>query len=224
MIQKIKSIEDALAPVHDGSVIMIGGSMALGTPEILIDELVRKGVRNLTLICNDGGVPGRGVSKLIKNGQIRHLITTHVGLNPDVTTWCNEGKLEVTLVPQGTFAERIRAAGAGLGGILTATGIGTEVQEGKQVIHVNDKDYLLELPLYADVALIRGSVVDDMGNTEFFGTTSNWNPLMASAADYVVVSACKMVKRGEIDPHLVMTPGIFIDAIVEGEKEWDEIL
>ena len=223
MIDKRCSAEKAIERIVDGSTIMVGGSMALGAPEQLIDALVRKGVRNLTVICNDGGVPGRGTSKLIKAGLVSHLITTHVGLNPEVTEQCIEGKLKVTLIPQGTFAERIRAGAAGLGGILTPTGLGTVVEEGKQIIEVEGKRYLLEIPLRAEVALIRGSVVDDMGNIQYYGTTNNWNSLMAGAADFVAVTARKVVPRGQIDPHLVMTPGIFIDAIVEGEVPWDQV-
>ena len=224
MIDKRCSAETAIEKIHDGSTVMIGGSMALGTPEQLIDALVRKGVRNLTVICNDGGVPGRGTSKLIHSGQISHLITTHVGLNPEVTEQANQGKLKVTLVPQGTFAERIRAGAAGLGGILTPTGLGTVVEEGKQIIEVGGKSYLLETPLRAEAALIRGSIADTQGNIQYYGTTNNWNSLMAGAAEWVAVSACQVVSPGEIDPHLVMTPGIFVDAIVEGEVTWDQVI
>lgn len=221
MMEKRMTIDEALSKIEDGASIMVGGSMALGTPEILIDALVEKGVKNLTIICNDGGIPGRGVSKLIHNRQVTRLIATHVGLNPEVTEQCREGFLQCELVPQGTFAERIRAAGAGLGGVLTPTGIGTMVAEGKDVIEVDGKRYLLEKPLRAEFALIRGSVVDDFGNVCYYGTTRNQSPMMATAADYVIASACKYVKRGEIDPHMVMTSGIFVDAIVEGEKIWE---
>ncbi len=224
MIEKRCSAEQVIERIRDGMTVMIGGSMALGAPEKLIDTLVQKGVQNLTVICNDGGVPGRGVSKLIHEGQVAHLITTHVGLNPEVTEQCNRGQLQVTLIPQGTFAERIRAGAAGLGGILTPTGIGTVVEEGKQIIEVEGRPYLLETPLRAEVALIRGSLVDDIGNIQYFGTTNNWNSLMAGAADFVAVSACQIIPRGQIDPHLIMTPGIFVDAIVEGEKPWDKVM
>lgn len=219
-MDKRMSAQQAVARIHDGARVMVGGSMALGTPEILIDALLERGVKDLTIICNDGGIPGHGVSRLIAAGQVRRLITTHVGLNPDVTRLYNAGELECVLMPQGTFAECIRAGGAGLGGVLTPTGLGTQVADGKQIIEIGGRDYLLELPLRADVALIRGSVVDTAGNVTYYGTTCNHNPLMASAADYVIVGACSIVERGGIDPHLVMTPGIFVDAIVEGEPEW----
>ncbi|MBR0599411.1 CoA transferase subunit A, partial [Sinanaerobacter chloroacetimidivorans] len=169
MKNKIKTAQEAIAPIQDGATIMVGGFMATGTPEILIDALVEKGVKNLTIICNDAGVPGRGIGKLLTNGQIKTLIASHVGLNPEVAQRMNtdvpEDKLECVLVPQGTLAERIRAGGAGLGGFLTPTGVGTIVAEGKQVINVEGKDYLLEKPLKADFALIRGSVTDEFGNT-----------------------------------------------------------
>lgn len=219
-MNKRMTVQEAIAPIQDGASIMVGGSMALGTPELLIDALVEKGVKNLTIICNDGGIPGHGVSKLIHNHQVSQLIATHVGLNPEVTEQSLAGTLNCILLPQGTFAERVRAGGAGLGGFLTPTGIGTVVAEGKPVIEVDGKQYLLEKPLRADFALLRGSVVDDFGNITYLGTTCNQSSLMATAADHVIVSACEYVPRGEIDPHMVMTSGIFVNAIVEGEPEW----
>lgn len=224
MKNKIMTAQEAVAPIQDGATIMVGGFMACGTPEILIDALVEKGVKNLTIICNDAGVPGRGVGKLLSNGQIKTLIASHVGLNPEVAQRMNtdvpEDKLECILVPQGTLAERVRAGGAGLGGFLTPTGVGTIVAEGKQVINIDGRDYLLEKPLKADFALIRGSVTDKFGNTTYNGTTRTFNPMMATAADHVIVGACEIVEIGEIHPNNVVTSGIFVDAIVGGEKPW----
>ena len=224
MKSKIITAKEAVARIIDGSTIMVGGFMACGTPEILIDALVEKGVKNLTIICNDAGVPGRGVGKLLTNGQIKTLIASHVGLTPEVAQRMNtdvpEDKLECILVPQGTLAERIRAGGAGLGGFLTPTGVGTIVAKGKQVINVEGRDYLLEKPLKADVALIRGSVTDKFGNTTYNGTTRTFNPMMAAAAEYVIVGACEIVEIGEIDPNSIVTSGIFVDAIVGGEQPW----
>ena len=201
---------------------MVGGFMACGTPEILIDALVKKGVTDLTVICNDGGWPDKGVGKLIANGQVKRLIASHVGLNPEVARRSNTDveadRLELILVPQGTLAERIRAGGAGLGGVLTPTGVGTIIAEGKHMININGRDYLLEEPLRADFALIRASRIDKMGNTVFFGTTRNFNPLMATAADYVIAGACEIVEAGGIDPNAVHVPGVLVDAIVGGEK------
>jgi len=216
--------QEAVAGIQDGASIMVGGFMACGTPEILIDALVERGVKNLTIICNDAGVPGRGVGKLLSNGQIKTLIASHVGLNPEVAQRMNtdvaEDKLECILVPQGTLAERIRAGGAGLGGFLTPTGVGTIVAEGKQGIKIDGKEHLLEKPLKADFAIIRGSVTDKFGNTTYNGTTRTFNPMMAAAAEYVIVGACEIVEIGEIDPNNVVTSGIFVDAIVGGEKPW----
>jgi len=218
----INSGDEAVAQIKDGSVIMVGGFMACGTPEILIDALVKKGVKNLTIICNDGGWPDKGVGKLIANGQVRTLIASHVGLNPEVARRSNTDveadKLELILVPQGTLAERIRAGGAGLGGVLTPTGVGTIIAEGKHIINIDGRDYLLEESLRADFALIRASRIDKMGNTVFFGTTRNFNPLMATAADYVIAGACEIVEAGGIDPNTIHVPGVLVDAIVGGEK------
>jgi acetate CoA/acetoacetate CoA-transferase alpha subunit len=212
MKNKLTTAIDAVAPIEDGSTIMVGGFMACGTPEILIDALVEKNVKNLTIICNDAGVPGRGVGKLVSNGQVKTLIASHVGLNPEVAQRMNteveEDKLECILVPQGTLAEQIRAGGAGLGGFLTPTGVGTIVAEGKQVINIDGRDYLLERPLRADFALIRGTVTDKFGNTTYNGTTRTFNPMMAAAADYVIVGTCQVVEVGEIDPNNVVTSGI----------------
>jgi acetate CoA/acetoacetate CoA-transferase alpha subunit len=225
MLNKIKkSAEEAVAPIQDGAVIMVGGFMACGTPEILIDALVKKGVKGLTIICNDAGFPERGVGKLLGNGQIKTLIASHVGLNPEVARRMNTDvaadKLECILVPQGTLAERIRASGSGLGGFLTPTGVGTIVAEGKEVIKIDGRDYLLEKPLHADFALIRASKIDKFGNALFYGTTKNFNPIIATAADCVIAGACEIVETGGIDPNVIHLSGIFVDAIIGGEKSW----
>jgi acetate CoA/acetoacetate CoA-transferase alpha subunit len=225
MLEKIKnSAEEAIAPIGDGATVMIGGFMACGTPEILIDALVKKGVKGLTVICNDAGVPGRGTGKLLANGQIKTLIGSHFGLNPEVARRMNtdvaEDKLECIMIPQGTFAEKIRAGGSGLGGFLTPTGFGTIIAEGKQVITVEGRNYLLEFPLKADFALIRASKADAFGNIIYNGTTRNFNPLMATAADYVIAGACEIVEVGRIDPNNIVTSGIFVDALVGGEESW----
>lgn len=219
-MDKIVSVENAIKDIKDGSVIMVGGFMGTGTPEILIDALVEKGVKDLTIICNDSGYPGRSVAKLVTNRQIKKLIASHVGLNPETGKQMSEGIMEVELIPQGTMAERIRAAGAGLGGFLTRTGVGTVVQDGKEIIEVEGKKYLLELPLKADFALIRASRIDKKGNIYYHESTRNFNPLMATAADVVITATEEIVEVGELDPNIVMTPHIFVDYIVEGEKPW----
>jgi len=223
MLNKVKrSADEAVANIKDRSVIMIGGFMTCGTPEILVDALVRKGAKDLTVICNDAGYPDRGVGKLLANGQIRTLIAAHVGLNPEVARLMNAdaaaGKLECILVPMGTLAERIRAGGAGLGGVLTPTGVGTLVAEDKQIITIDGREFLLEKPLRADFAFIRGSVIDTFGNCVCKGTTKSLNPVMATAADHVIAGACDIVQVGDIDPDAIDISGIFIDAVVGGEK------
>jgi acetate CoA/acetoacetate CoA-transferase alpha subunit len=224
MVDKTKLADEAVSVIEDGASVMVGGFMACGTPEILIDALVRKGSKDLTIICNDAALPGRGVGKLLSNGQIKTLIASHVGLNPEVAERMkanvDDNKLECRLIPQGTLAERIRAGGFGLGGFLTPTGVGTIVAESKQVIKIEGRDYLLELPLQAEFALIRGTVTDKFGNTVYNGTTRTFNPIMAMAAKHVIVGSCKIVEIGELDPNNVMTSGIFIDAIVGGEQQW----
>jgi acetate CoA/acetoacetate CoA-transferase alpha subunit len=226
MKNKCMTASEAVSGIFDGATIMVGGFMACGSPENLIDALVKKNSRNLTVICNDAGVPGRGVGKLLSNGQIKTLIASHVGLNPEVAQRMNtdvdSDRLECILVPQGTLAERVRAGGAGLGGFLTPTGVGTIVAEGKQTVTVDGRDYLLEKPLRADFALLRGTVTDKFGNTTYNGTTRTFNPMMATAADYVIVGTCEIVEIGEIDPNHVVTSGIFVDAIVGGEEPWQK--
>ncbi|MBY5948923.1 CoA transferase subunit A [Photobacterium rosenbergii] len=202
--------------LRDDMTIMIGGFMANGAPEGLIDIILESGVKNITLITTDTGTPESGSGRLIKAKRIGKLYASHIGTNPETGAQMNSGELDVELVPQGTLAERIRAAGAGLGGVLTPTGLGTLVAESKQVIQIDGKDFLLEKPLRADLALIRGSVVDTKGNTVYKGTTQNFNPLMATAAETVIIEAASLVNAGDIAPEAVHTPGLFIDHIYQG--------
>lgn len=204
--------------IHDGMTIMVGGFLGCKNPFKLVDALVEKGVKDITLIANDTAFPEVGIGKLIVNKQVKKLIASHIGTNRETGNQMNSGELEVELVPQGTLAERIRAAGAGLGGVLTPTGIGTVVAEGKRIIEVDGKEYLLEKPLRADVALIVGAKVDKKGNVRYAKATRNFNPLMATAADLVIVEADEIVEVGELDPDDVMTPGIFVDYIVGGNE------
>lgn len=213
---KLVSIEEAINYIEDGMTIMVGGFLGCGTPHKLVDALVEKGVKNLTLICNDSGFEDFGVGKLVVNKQIKKLIASHIGTNRETGNQMNSGEMEVQLVPQGTLAEQVRAGGAGLGGFLTPTGLGTVVEEGKEKIEVNGKTYLLELPLRADVALILGHKVDKAGNIAYRGATRNFNTLMATAADMVIVEAENLVEVGELDPNHVVTPGLFVDYIVVG--------
>ncbi|MGD9964599.1 MAG: CoA transferase subunit A [Candidatus Izemoplasmatales bacterium] len=200
--------------LKDSMTISVGGFLTNGTPETLIDLVVESGVKNLTIICNDGGYEDKGVGKLIVNNQVSKLIASHIGTNPYVGKLMQENKINVELVPQGTLAERIRAYGAGLGGILTPTGLETIVQEGKRIIEVNNQKYLLEEALGADLALVGGAIADDYGNLKYSQTMRNFNPVIATAADVVVVEPFKRVK--EIDPENVITPSPFVDYILEG--------
>jgi len=215
-MNKIISVEEAISHIKDGMTIMVGGFLGCGSPHKIIDALVEKGVKDLTLICNDTGFVDYGVGKLVVNKQIKKLIASHIGTNKETGNQMNSGEMEVQLVPQGTLAERIRAGGAGLGGFLTPTGIGTVIEEGKQKIEIDGTEYLLELPLRADVALLSGHTADKMGNIVYFGATRNFNTLMATAADLVIVEAENIVEVGEIDQNDVVTPGLFVDYIVDG--------
>lgn len=215
-MNKIVSMEEAINHIKDGMTIMVGGFLGCGSPHRLIDALVEKGVKDLTLICNDSGFADIGVGKLVVNKQIKKLIASHIGTNRETGNQMNAGEMEVVLVPQGTLAEQVRAGGAGLGGFLTPTGVGTVVEEGKEKIEIDGKTYLLELPLRADVALIAGETVDQFGNIVYYGATRNFNNLMAPAADLVIVEAEEVVEVGELDPNDVVTPGIFVDYIVNG--------
>ncbi|CAK7049267.1 3-oxoacid CoA-transferase subunit A [Tissierella carlieri] len=215
-MNKVISIDAAIDHIKDGMTIMIGGFLGCGSPHRLIDALVKKGVKDLTLICNDSGFPEIGAGKLVVNKQIKKLIASHVGTNRETGNQMNSGEMEVVLVPQGTLAEQVRAGGAGLGGFLTPTGVGTIVEEGKEKMIIDGKTYLLEKPLRADVALIAGATVDKFGNIVYHGATRNFNTLMATAADTVIVEAEKVLEIGELDPNDVVTSGIFVDYIVNG--------
>ncbi len=208
-----------LAALHDGQSIMVGGFMAVGTPEMFIDWIVESNVKDLTIICNDAGFEHRGVGKLIANNQVKKLIASHIGLNPDAGKKMSQGALTIELVPQGTLAEQIRAHGAGLGGILTPTGIKTIVEENKQKIIVNDQAYLLEVALGADLALIEARTSDAYGNLVYDKTARNFNPIMATAAKHVFAYVHHVVKQ--LDPEIVVTPHIFIDGIVQKEANHD---
>jgi acetate CoA/acetoacetate CoA-transferase alpha subunit len=218
-MNKVISMDEAVSMIRDGMTIMIGGFMGCRNPFRIIDVLVEKGIKDITIIANDTAVPGYGIGKLIVNKQVKKVIASHIGTNKETGNQMNSGELEVELVPQGTLAERIRSAGAGLGGVLTPTGIGTVVAEGKTIVEVDGKEYLLEKPLRADVTLISGAIVDKKGNIRYKKAARNFSPIMATAADLVIVEADQIVEVGEINPDDVMTPGIFVDYIVQGGNE-----
>lgn len=221
MKTKIVTVETALDKIKNGMTIMLPGFQDVGGPAKFEMRMIEKGITDLTVISTDAGKPDRpsGVAKLIMNGCVSKLITSHIGLNPIAGDMMNKGEMEVELVPMGTFAERIRCGGSGLGGVLTPTGVGTVVAEGKQTIEIKGKEYLLEEALHADIAVIKAWKADKMGNLVYHRCARNYNPMMAMAADFVIVEAENIVEIGEIDPDMVMTPGILVDMIVHFEEE-----
>jgi len=212
----MKTIElaEAVAKIPDGATLMIGGFMGVGTPERLMDEIVRQGKRNLTVIANDTALPGKGIGKLVDAKLVGKTIASHIGLNPETQKQMIAGTMQVDLVPQGTLIERIRAGGCGLGGVLTPTGVGTVVEEGKQKVEVNGKTFLLESPLRADFALVHAFLADYHGNLSYALTARNFNPVIAMAADTVIVTAENVVPVGVIAPDHVITPGPLVDFLV----------
>ena len=211
---KTVSVENAVAMIPDGASVMIGGFMGVGTPERVIDELARQGKRGLTVIANDTATPGRGIGKLVTAGVVRKAIVSHIGLNPETQQKMLAGDMEVELVPQGTLIERLRAAGYGLGGVLTPTGIGTLAEEGKRRIEVDGADYLLETALGADFALVEAFLSDYYGNLVYALTARNFNPVIAMAAKTVIVDAAHIVPVGMISPDHVVTPAVLVDYVL----------
>lgn len=206
----------AVEPIENGASIMVGGFMCCGQAITLIDALIDKGVKDLTIICNDAGFPpDRGIDKLIATRQVTRLITSHIGLNPLAGQLMNSGEMKVDLVPQGTLAERIRCAGAGLGGVLTPTGLGTEVEKGKQVIAVAGRNYLLEEPLTADYAFVFADAADRTGNAIIPKSAKNFNIVMAMAAKHTILECQKLVEPGVLDPDQIHLPGVFVNTLVE---------
>lgn len=216
-MNKIVSLDVAMDHVKDGMTIMIGGFLGVGTPEKFIDELIKREIKDLTIIANDTSFVDKGLGRLINNKQVKKVIASHIGTNPETGRQMNDKEMEVELVPQGTLAERVRSGGTGLGGVLTPTGLGTMVEEDKQKIEVNGVTYLLETALRSDVALLLGHKVDKKGNTLYEKSARNFNPLMAMAADTVIVLANSIVEVGDIDAENIITPGILVDYIVKGE-------
>ncbi len=217
MSKKIISIEEAVSKIKDGMTIMVGGFLGTGVPHTIIDAIAKNNIKNLTIITNDTGIKNHGVGRLIYNNQVKKVITSHIGTNPETGRQMNEKIIEVELVPQGTLAERIRAGGAGLGGILTPTGLGTIVEEGKKILEIDGNKFLLEKPLKSDISIILGHKVDTKGNVVYNNAARNFNPIMATAGDIVIVEGENIVEMGKIDPNNVVTPRVFVDYIVEGE-------
>ena len=211
---KTIAVEEAVAMIPDGARLMIGGFMGVGTPERLVDEIVRQGKRDLTIIANDTAKPGTGIGKLISAKLVQGVIASHIGLNPETQQQMIAGQIQVELAPQGTLIERIRAGGSGLGGVLTPTGVGTVVEEGKRKVEVEGKEYLLETPLRADFALIHAFLADYLGNLSYALTARNFNPVIAMAGSTVIADAEHIVPVGVIGPDHVITPAPLVDYLV----------
>jgi acetate CoA/acetoacetate CoA-transferase alpha subunit len=211
---KAVSAEEAIAMIPNGATVMIGGFMGVGTPERLLDELVRQRKSGLSIIANDAAVPGRGIGKLVDASLVSSITASHIGLNPKVQEQMMANKIAVSLVPQGTLVERIRAGGSGLGGVLTPTGVGTIVEEGKRKIEIDGKTFLLETALRSQFALVHAFLADYLGNLSYALTARNFNPMMAMAADTVFVTAENIVPVGVIAPDHVMTPAPLVDYLI----------
>jgi acetate CoA/acetoacetate CoA-transferase alpha subunit len=218
MKRKVIPVAEAVGMIPVGARLMIGGFMGVGSPTRVIDELLRQQRGDLTLIVNDTARPGVGVGKLVAAGLVRALVTSHIGTNPQTQQLMLEGRIAVTLVPQGTLAERIRAGGVGLGGILTPTGVGTVVAEGKQTIELDGRSYLLETALRADFSLISAKRADYYGNLEYALTARNFNPLMAMASTTTIAEAEDIVPLGVIPPDVVVTPGMLVHHLIGRER------
>jgi acetate CoA/acetoacetate CoA-transferase alpha subunit len=214
-MNKLVSAIEAVSTIQSGMTVMIGGFLGVGTPESLITALLEKGVTDLTVIANDTAMPDKGIGRLVVARRVRRVIASHIGTNPETGRQMQSGETQVELVPQGTLVERIRAGGAGLGGILTPTGIGTVVEQGKEKLVVNGREYLLETPLRADVALIYAATGDQFGNLYCHGTGRNFNPVMAMAADHVVAEISDL-SDGNINPDIVHIPGVLVHRLVRG--------
>src|SRR5579859_2855139 len=211
---KTVDVAEAVARIPNGAALMIGGFMGIGSPERVIDELVRQQKRDLTVIANDTAVPGRGIGKLIDRGMVARTIASHIGLNPETQRQMIDGRMQVDLVPQGTLIERIRAGGFGLGGVLTPTGVGTVVEAGKQKITLGGREYLVETALRAQFALVNAFLADYSGNLYYALTARNFNPIIAMAADMTIVTADHIVPVGTIPPDHVVTPAPVVDYLV----------
>ncbi len=209
---------DAVARIPDGATIMMGGFGLCGIPENLIAALHERGTKGLTVISNNAGVDDFGIGILLRARQVRKMISTYVGENKEFERQCMSGELELELVPQGTFAERIRAGGAGIGGFYTPTGFGTVVAEGKDTRVIDGRNYVLEMPLTADFALVKGSRGDTLGNLTYRRTARNFNPMMATAGRVTIAEVEELVEPGVLDPNTIVTPGIFVQRILRGER------
>lgn len=217
-MNKVTELDKVIDKVQDGATIMFGGFLGVGAPLKSIDKLVEKGVKDLTIISAVNAYPGQefDLALLLKNKQVKKIITAHAGTCKLAVNQFKDGDVDIEYFPMGSLIEKIRAAGSGLGGVLTPTGLGTLMEEGKQKLTINGKEYLLEMPLKADFAFIKGYKGDPYGNIQYRGVAVNTNPVMAMAADYTVAEVNEIVAAGDIEPDRVGTPGVFVKAVVRG--------
>lgn len=232
---KVVSIDQAMEMIHEGQTLMVPGFVNCGVPQTLIAAILERGIKNLNIISNNTSVKGKGIGKLVHAASIKHITCSHIGNNVETIEKVVNGDINVTFVPQGTLCERMRAGGAGIGGVLTPTGLGTPMQDGKQVLEwdkekgeykfvtaadpVKGKRFILELPLHADVALIHAYKADRIGNVVYHRTARNFNPIMATAADFVIVEAEHIVEVGELDPDVIITPSCVVDMVIQANPE-----
>lgn len=216
-MNKLRSLEEALSWIIDGSTLMYGGFGGIGTPPTLIEGILDKGVKDLTLIGNDTGFPWIGIGRLVTEGRVRKVITSHIGSNPNAGRMMEEGRMEISFYPQGTLAEKIRAGGVGLGGILVDVGLGTSIAEGKETVVIGGRTYLVEPALTADVAIVHASKADPYGNLVYDKSGRNFNPLVAMAGERTIAEADEIVPLGSLDPESIVTPGIFVNAVIAGK-------
>ncbi|MBT2730735.1 CoA transferase subunit A [Bacillus sp. ISL-75] len=214
---KVKQAEEIIKKIKSNDTVMVGGFGLVGAPLTLIDELTRHDVDGLTVISNNLGEPGKGLGILLRQGKIKKAIGSYFTSNREVGDCYNQGKLEIQLMPQGTMSESIRAGGAGIGGYYTKTSAGTELAKGKEVREMNGELYVLELPLKANIALVKAAKADTLGNLVYYKTARNFNPLMVTAADYVIAEVDEIVEAGELSPEEIVTPHLFVDAIIESK-------
>ncbi|MCM3142057.1 MULTISPECIES: 3-oxoacid CoA-transferase subunit A [Brevibacillus] len=215
--EKVVSLSEALTHFRDGMTLLAGGFGGVGNPPTLIQGILDRGVRDLTLISNDTAFPHIGIGKLVTEKRVKKVIASHIGSNPNAGAQMTAGELEVEFCPQGILAERVRAGGVGLGGILSDVGIGTIAEKGKQKVVLDGKEYLLETPLTAEVAIVHAKKADRFGNLVFDTSARNFNPLVAMAGDITIVEADEIVEVGMIDPEEIVTPGVFVNLIVQSE-------
>lgn len=216
-LSKVAALEAALEYINDGTVLMFGGFGGIGNPPSLIEGMLQKGVKELYLIGNDTGFPHVGIGRLVTAGRVKKIITSHIGSNPVAGELMHKGELEVEFSPQGTLAERIRAGGMGLGGILTDIGIGTMVEERKQKVTLDGKEYLLETALTAEVAIVHAAKADTFGNLTYIRSGRNFNPLVAMAATFTIAEADEIVPLGSLDPEAIVTPGVYVDMVIPSQ-------